>query len=296
MAVRVQSARALRPRVLPQLVAALGVGVALAVAAFQLRPAVVVSPKSESAPVVVGEFDTVTVPVPVSFVPAGTKVRDIRLKQVAFPKHQLPESALVSIQPVLEGVTVAGLPANLPLFRENFSLIATAQNPVVERIPPGMRAMTVRVDATSAVEGWAGSGAIVDVLLVEKDRTTVIAERVKILSAERSVAPVDGSSAPNVPNTVTLLVTQEQCLAINTASPRGRLAFALRSLSDEDAWHETLYTADRLHGGRSAVESKANINGYVSVQRSQKTDSFALANGKWVRTDSVPEGFLVARE
>lgn len=296
MAVRTSLARASRQRALPQIVAALGLVLALAIVALQMRPVSVPQSRVEAAPVVVGEFDTVSVPVPANFVPAGTKTKDIVLKQVAFPKHQVPDNALLSVQSVLEGVTVAPLPANLPLFRENFSLVATAQNPVVERIPPGMRAMTVRVDATAAVEGWAGSGAIVDVLLVEKDRTTVIAERVKILSAERSVAPVDGTSAPNVPNTVTLLVTQEQCLAINTASPRGRLAFALRSLSDDEAWRDTLFTAERLHGARANTEVRANINGYVSVQGADKKNSFALANGKWVRTDSVPEGFLVARE
>ena len=44
-------------------------------------------------------------------------------------------------------------------------------------------------------------------VLVEQSQTTVIAEKVKVLSAERSVTPVEGSEAPSVPSTITLLVT-----------------------------------------------------------------------------------------
>lgn len=248
------------------------------------------------ATVVVGEYDLVRLPVPAAPVPAGTRVKNIQFREVPFPKHQVPAGALTSVESVLEGVTLAQLPANLPLFRENFSLLTGSQNPVVERIPQGMRAITVRVDATAAVEGWAGSGAVVDVLLVEKDRTTVVAEKVKILSAERSVAPVEGAAAPNVPSTVTLLVTQEQCLAINTATPRGKLAFALRSYQDEESWSDTIYTADRLKGGQLQREGRTTISGYVAVEGDNKRQAFALADGKWVKTQVVPEGFFPAGE
>lgn len=249
-----------------------------------------------TAPAVVAEFDTVAVPVPVEPVPAGTKVSDIKLRTVSFPKHQVPEGALISLTGYTDSVTVAALPANLPLFKRNLGATGGAINPVIDRIPPGMRAMTIKVDATAAVEGWAGSGAIVDVLLIEKDRTAVIAERVKILSAERSVSPVDGVAAPNVPTTVTLLVTQEQCLAINTAIPLGRIAFALRSARDEDNWSDTAFTSDRLKGVVAAPSKRGSINGYVAVKDGETSQQFALSNGKWLPTESVPDGFRVAEK
>ena len=153
--------------------------------------------------------------------------------------------------------------------------------------------MTVRVDATTAVEGWAGSGALIDVLLVTKERTSVVAEKVKILSAERSVSPVEGSGAPNVPSTVTLLVTQEQCLAINTAIPLGKIAFALRSSADDSQWQETLFTSERLKGPSSAKEDKPGISGYLTVHGQEKR--YALTEGKWIKADSVPPGFFVGQ-
>lgn len=249
-------------------------------------------PKAEARvdKIIVGTFDTIKVPVPANLVPVGTRVRNIPLQFTDYPKHQLPKDALTSLDNYLEAVTVAPLPANLPIFSENLSHNAGSSNPVIERIPDGMRAMTLRVDATAAVEGWAGSGAIVDVLLVLENKTTVVAEKVKILSAERSVAPVEGSAAPNVPTTVTLLVTQEQCLAINTAIPRGRIAFALRAARDDGSWRNTSFSAERLQGG---VEKKsAEIRGVVTT----KGRAFALTDGRWIEAETIPSGFFAQRK
>ena len=255
---------------------------------FQRAP---VFQRIEASPIV-GAFDSVALPVPVEYVPAGKRVREVHFKSVNFPRQQVPQGALTSLDPVADAITVAALPANLPLFRENFTQNGSALNPVVERIPPGMRAMTIRVDATTAVEGWAGSGSIVDVLLVEKDRTSVVAEKVKVLSAERSVVPVEGASAPSVPSTVTLLVSQEQCLAINTAIPRGKIAFALRSTKDDDNWRDLSFTAERLNGVATS-ERKAVVTGYLEIEGKDANQSFALADGKWTKTETVPQGFLV---
>lgn len=248
---------------------------------------------------IVAQYDTIVLPVPVESIAAGTKIKDIRFKNVAFPKQQVPDGAISSIDGYMEASATSALPANLPLFAKNLSQTAFNSNPVVEKIPAGMRAMTIRVDATTSVEGWAGSGAVVDVLLVEKDRTNVVAEMVKILSAERSVSPVEGNAAPNVPTTVTLLVTQEQCMAINTAIPLGRIAFALRSSQDEEKWATTKFTADNLRGGAVLKDKKGVITGFVSTTKSdqgrvapQDRKAYALSDGKWIATEIVPEGFF----
>jgi Flp pilus assembly protein CpaB len=246
--------------------------------------------------IIVAQYDTVMLPVPAEPIAAGVRLKDVRFKNVSFPKQQIPEGAVESLDGVINSVSLVAIPADLPLFRSNLTTLGHVTNPVVEKIPPGMRAMTIRVDATSAVEGWAGSGSIVDVLLVEKDRTTVVAEMVKILSAERSVSPVDGTVAPNVPSTVTLLVTQEQCLAINTAIPLGRIAFALRSSQDLEKWLSTKYTPDSLRGGAASGDKRIAINGFVSMSGQESQRNFVLSDGKWIATDVVPDGFFAKRE
>ena len=246
---------------------------------------------AEPQTTIVGEFDTVALPVPANFVPTGTKMRDIALRHVAFPRHQVPKNALTSLSGFENSVTIAPLPANLPIFPENMSALAGRSNPVIERIPAGMRAMTVNVDATSAVEGWANSGAIIDVLLVQNDQTRVIAEKVKIISAERKLETEQSDGV--IPRTVTLLVTQAQCLAINTAIPLGKIAFALRGASDDGDWASTSYTPNELKGGPQVVRQGGNITGYIAVEEGEDKRAFALSQGRWVRTEVVPEGFLV---
>lgn len=245
-------------------------------------------------PTVVAEFDIVNIPVPENPVAAGTRLNEVQFTTIGYPRHQLPEDAIVDLKSVQDMATIASLPAKLPLFRSNLTRMTRGRNAVVDQIPTGMRAMTVKVDATSAVEGWAGTGAVVDVLLVGKERTTVIAERVKVLSSERSTRPLDGST-PAIPSTATLLVTQEQCLAINTAIPVGKIAFALRNIEDEQRWEGSSFTSDKFRGGPAGLQ-KPSISGAVSLKSGDERISFALSDGKWTRTARAPEGFLFSEE
>ncbi len=280
-----------------QVTPALLLGFGVVVGAMILRENRAGAVPDKIVPTIVAQFDTIDIPVPTRFIPIGTKVSAIEFKKVAFPRHQVPHGALISVENFLNATAITPLPANLPLFEQNLSLSAAASNPVVERIPAGMRAMTIKVDATSAVEGWAGSGSIVDVLLIEKSRTSVVAEKVQILSAERSVSPVDGGVSPQIPSTVTLLVTQEQCLAINTAVPLGRIAFALRNAGDDSSWSDISYTAERLKGAPSSPRGAATINGYIALQDEKGArQRYALSEGRWIRTEVVPEGFFATRE
>lgn len=244
--------------------------------------------------VVVAEYDTIQVPVVAKIVSAGTPIEKIEIRMEEMPSKFVNKSELILDPSTLSGkVSLVSLASGIPLYRKNFTEQLSQSNPVIENIPQGMRAMTIKVDATSSVEGWAGTGSLVDVLLVEKSQTTVVAESVKILSAERSVAPVEGKAAPNVPSTVTLLVSQEQCLAINTAIPRGKIAFALRSTGDGDKWRDKIFTPENLLNHETSVRKKADVNGYIEVKGKKGKKIFTLSNGKWLNTAQKPEGFLV---
>ncbi|MCB0337954.1 MAG: Flp pilus assembly protein CpaB [Bdellovibrionales bacterium] len=238
---------------------------------------------------------SVPLPVPKKFVPAGTKFDDIQFTTTDFPENQIPSGALLSLEPLRGTVTLAPLPAKLPVFAENFSRKQRG-NPVIERIPEGMRAITVRVDATTSVEGWATSGAIVDVLLIQDKRTNVIAERVKILSAERSVEPASERGAPSVPSTVTLLVSQEQCLAINTAIPLGKIAFALRGYGDEHGWSDGSFTAKQLESVNATDIPRSKISGFVRIKEDGSETQYALSDGRWLPASETPEGFFFAEK
>lgn len=237
--------------------------------------------------IVVGEFDTVKVMVPARTIASGERLRDVPMLTIDFPKHQLPQGTLTSIDEYLGARAKTALPANVPLTLQNLAMSNDTTNAVIQRIPPGMRAMTVKVDATSAVEGWATSGSIVDVLLIAEEETTVIAEQVRVLSAERKTDPQE-VSLPSVPTTITLLVTQAQCLAINTAIAHGKLAFALRSQDDEHGWSNPQFKAKNLK--HSADSDSANgTTGIAKIKGAKGTnETFTLINNKWQKV-TVPK-------
>ena len=237
----------------------------------------------------VPEVNVVEVPVPERLVPAGSVLRDVPLRLEKYPEHQLPHGVVRDLAAARERVALVALPAGLPIVGENIGSLDEATNPILGHIPPGMRAMTVRVDATTAVEGWVRGGSIVDVLLVEKGKTSVVAEKVKVISAERSLSPLNSGTGGSVPSTVTLLVTQEECLAINTAVPLGKISFALRSSRDAESWRDTRFSPDDL----SPSAGGGKIEGVVSVGSGADERRFALVNGAWLPAESVPSGFVL---
>jgi len=232
----------------------------------------------------VPEFNVIEVPVPDRPVGAGVAIRDIPVRLEKFPEHQLPSGVVRDIGRLRDSVTLVPLPGGLPILEVNIGSSDQASHPLTGRIPDGMRAMTVRVDVTAVVEGWARSGSVVDVLLVDKNRTQVVAEQVTILSAERSLSAGAIDNATGIPSTVTLLVTQDQCLAINTAVAIGKIAFALRSGSDSNRWDNTEFAATDLSNERTK-KGPAKVQGIVSFGDGESKKSFALVDGRWIRSE-----------
>jgi len=191
--------------------------------------------------VLASEDDVVLVPTPLRSIAKGEKIGSVTFVRTKWPRSKLTMRYVENVDSVSDSVALVALPASLPVPITAISKNASVGNEVVDRIPPEMRAITVRVDAESAVEGWARPGDFVDVILLmnskSKDRggieAKVIAENVKILSAGRSTQPLGGKeSASRAPATVTLLVDQENALKVKAANKMGKLTFALRGTGD----------------------------------------------------------------
>jgi Flp pilus assembly protein CpaB len=266
------------------------VGALIAVAAFafgQRQPAATPSPVQRAF---VSEFQTIELPVPDRPVPAGMLVKDIPIRMERFADHQVPEGTVRDVSNYSNKITLVPLPGGLPIVHENLGAGDELVNPVVGKIPQGMRAMALKVDATASVEGWARSGSVVDVLLVEKSRTIVVAEKVKVLSVERSTSPIDEGPDAATPSTVTILVTQEQCLAINTAAPLGRIAFALRGTRDGESWKSTEFSPAELSADGSSTRASLKIGGRATFIKDGKEQQFALIEGSWVPAENTSSG------
>jgi Flp pilus assembly protein CpaB len=180
---------------------------------------------------------------------------------VRWPKGAESSAFVEKISEYQEYVSDNHLPKGLPIPRASLKQYSADINAVVENIPLGMRAITVRVDVESAVEGWARTGNYVDVIVISPDKngnvgleSKVIAENVRILSAGRSTVPVGKESqTAQAPGTVTLLVTQADALKIKTAASIGRLTFSLRGQGDLDPTLARTMTQRELVTGESGV-------------------------------------------
>lgn len=185
-------------------------------------------------------FGTVVLIAPTSRIPKGTKLTPEQLREVHWPRDQVPEGAVRTMDDALEMFATAPLPANQPILRTSVASTPPSFG-LGELLPPGHRAVTIEVDAVSGVEGWATPGAHVDVYLTYLDpkegvhKTRVAVEDAIVLSyggkAKRS-NPALPSDQADVASTVTLAVTFEDSLKIQTAKAIGRITLALRNSND----------------------------------------------------------------
>lgn len=238
--------RARRPKKVKKGNGFLNLGVPLAAIVVAVLVFIAMRSKTEATPevekpvIIASEDDLVLVPTPLRAIAKGERLGTVSFVRTKWPRSKLSMKYVENVDAVAESVALVSLPAHLPIPTSAVTVDRGVGNEVVDRIPAEMRAITVRVDAESAVEGWARPGDFVDVILLrnssERDvgiEAKVIAENVKILSAGRSTEPLGGKdSSARAPATVTILVDQQNALKVKAASNIGKLTFALRGAGD----------------------------------------------------------------
>jgi pilus assembly protein CpaB len=166
----------------------------------------------------------------------GSKLEDADLRLAKFSRASVPNGAYLSktkllgrgvIQPITAGEFI--LPSKLAAENAGAGLPAM--------IPPGMRAVTVRVNDVTAVAGFATPGTRVDVLLTgnpsgsnEKQTTTVL-ENVAVLATGQKLERNSAGEAQNAP-VITLLVSPDDAQKLTLASSEGRIQLSLRNPLD----------------------------------------------------------------
>ena len=179
------------------------------------------------------EFTTILVPK--QDIRPGTLLDETLFQIEVRPKISTPATALTSVAQIASAQNKVVLVAGQPVMD---SMVKNAKtiNPVVASIHTGARALTIQVNATSSVEGWATAGAFVDVHWVTNTfgplSVNLLAQNAKILSAERQVENKSHQGQAVVPTTVTLLVSDKDAQKISLASTNGELKLHLRGSED----------------------------------------------------------------
>lgn len=292
MVTRATSTRHRRNQFATILFGALSISIGLAFVGYVAGRGRAVTPPPVEQRAYVPQFQAVDVPVPDRPIPAGTLVREIPVRYEKFPEHQLPAGVVRELGAVRDAVTLVALPGGLPILQVNIGSADEGENSLSRRIPPGMRAMSIKIDASMAVDGLNKSGVVVDVLLLEKNRTTVVAEQVKVISLDRQSLAGASTTQSMGSQAVTLVVTQEQCLAINTAMALGKISFAVRHGADSGRWKSTHFAATDLSANPN-IRPASKIEGVVSFGTGSERKSFALIDGAWIASEHEPKGFFV---
>ncbi len=184
---------------------------------------------------------TVTLYTPEKSVPVGVQLSTVRFREVLWPKNQVFEDAVTNLKDVMNFYTVEVLEPGTPLrFRQ------ISSEPIVVSLPlsPGMRAVSIEVDETTSVEGFARPGTRVDVTLTYRNpknkslETRIIVHNARVLSLGGDPTVLSAGKGPEARKsqprrtTLTLEVTPEEALVIQTAKQSGRLGLIMRAPDD----------------------------------------------------------------
>jgi pilus assembly protein CpaB len=169
-------------------------------------------------------------------IPVGTKLdnRDVRL--VRLPQSAIPPSAYG------KATQVVGRGVILPISKGEFILPSKlapekAGSGLPSLIPPGMRAVSVRVNDVVSVAGFVQPGSRVDVLATgnqgggSERQTTTVLENVLVRAVGKSLEGNSGSETQSAA-VITLLVSPSDAQKLTLASQESRIQLALRNPLD----------------------------------------------------------------
>ncbi len=179
---------------------------------------------------------TVEIVVAAKDIPVGTKLDNDSVRLAAFAQSNVPPGAFTKKSQVLNRGAV------LPIAKGEFILPSklAAENAgagLPSLIPPGMRAVSVRVNDVVSVAGFVQPGTHVDVLATgnpgtsSERQTTTVLENVAVIAVGKSLLDRIVSGEQNAP-VITLLVSPDDAQKLALVSQEGRIQLALRNPLD----------------------------------------------------------------
>jgi pilus assembly protein CpaB len=166
----------------------------------------------------------------------GARVEERDIKIIKIPKDDLPPGAPRRKSDVIgHGVVV-------PIAKGEFILPnrlagENAGSGLPSLIPPGMRAVSVRVNEVVSVAGFVTPGTRVDVLLTGTpgsggdQETTTVLQNVAVLASGHTLERTSTGEAQNTA-VITLLVSPDDAQRLTLASSQGHIQLALRNPLD----------------------------------------------------------------
>jgi pilus assembly protein CpaB len=200
----------------------------------------------------------------------GSKLGDHDLRLAVLPQSSVPPNAYSRKSQVL------GRGAVLPIGQGDFILPSKlaaedAGSGLPSMIPPGMRAVSVRVNDVVSVAGFVQPGTRVDVLATGSEgnerQTTTVLENVAVIAVGRSLLDrIVTGETQNAP-VITLLVSPDDAQKLTLASQEGRIQLALRNPLDTKKGASGATRESSLYPGKAPAATDAKPKTHKMVAK-----------------------------
>src|SRR5580698_3106891 len=203
----------------------------------------------------------------------GARVEDHDIRIARFPAGGLPAGAYIKKSQVLgRGVVI-------PISKGEFILPSklapeNAGSGLPSLIPPGMRAVSVRVNEVVSVAGFVGPGTRVDVLLTgtpngsSENQTTTVLQNVAVIASGHTLERSASGEAQNTP-VITLLASPEDAERLTLASKEGQIQLSLRNPLDTHQDPVEAANAKGLYMGGTPVAARPRITVRAVKQKTE---------------------------
>lgn len=168
----------------------------------------------------------------------GSIVREEDVRLVPWPSESVPEGYAESVGDVVGRGVITEVHVNEPLLDSKLAELGSGGGLPIT-IPPGMRAVSVRVDDVIGVAGFVLPSTRVDVIVTltppgsNDTASRVILQNVYAVAAGQEIQRNE-EGEPMTVTVITLLVTPEDAEKLILAASQGRIQMALRNTLDVD--------------------------------------------------------------
>jgi pilus assembly protein CpaB len=200
-----------------------------------------------------------TVVVAATDLTVGTKLEEKDLRLAQFPEGDLPPGVFHSSAEVVgRGVLVPMTKNEVVMASKVAGENAGAGLPPL--IPPGMRAISVKVNDVISVAGFVTAGTRVDVILTGNPTrdgdpgnvtTTTVLSNVQVLAAGQKLQRNE-QGEPQQVTVITLLANPDDAQKLTLASTEGRIQLSLRNPLDTGAEPVSVLKNAALYRGQGA--------------------------------------------
>lgn len=229
---------------------------------------------------------TVKLWAPIEDIPRGTAITKEMLRQVDFPIAAAPADAIANPEKLLGRVPHTGAPAGLPLLESMLHPAGTAPGVYV---PPGLRAVAVKIDESSGVDNHLEPGCHVDVVgyftIKRNNKNETIAktllDNVQVAAVGARLAPSSGREEPDsgkgsrrsdAARAVTLLVQPNDVPMLHLAEQKGKIKLSMRNNGPDDAFAKANDTV-----------SEKEVLELESPEEPSEKESWTGGFSKWVQ-------------